>query len=79
MTEYAQTEELQLICDIPYCQSQLSLISGVDRSEHGWGRISVYATPTDPYTVRDYDLCQEHNTQLINLLNPSYNQGAIYI
>lgn len=71
MTSAAPSEEIGLLCDIPGCESSLSLISGVDRSEHGWGRITVYqglsGGSSFPMTC-DYDLCTLHNRALNQVL-----------
>ncbi len=56
MTNFAPSEEFQLLCDVPGCQAQLSMVADVPRSEHGWGRVSVY----DDSINNDYDLCPEH-------------------
>ena len=62
---FGPSEELGLLCDVCQCDAALSMISGVDRSEHDWGRLSVYL----PYEgVRDYDLCQEHYNAVTDVL-----------
>ena len=57
MTNPAPSEEAVLHCDIPGCDQQLSMVNGVPRFEHGWGRSTVY-TSGESYT--DYDLCPQH-------------------
>lgn len=58
--DMAPAEEFVLHCDTPDCEASLSMVSGVPRSEHGWGRMSVYLDGG----IRDYDLCTEHWKQL---------------
>lgn len=76
MNRFAPSEEVVLHCDVPGCQAQLSIVFDVSRSEHDWGRVSVYedwnhnieALATRDKVigmklataVRDYDLCAEH-------------------
>jgi hypothetical protein len=72
MTDFAPSEEHTLICDVPNCQAALSMVSGVPRSEHGWGRISLYGgTAAADYVVtevRDYDLCAGHYKAVMAVL-----------
>lgn len=66
----APSEEFVLHCDIPTCPAQLAMVGGVPRSEHGWGRLSLY----DDYHgeglfgARDYDLCQVHLEEVKRVL-----------
>lgn len=61
----APSEEYSLLCDVPGCTASLSMVSGVAREEHGWGRLSRYVG----CTVVDYDLCAEHNTAVQEVLH----------
>lgn len=64
MTDFAPSEEFQLLCDVPTCPAQLSMVADVPRSEHGWGRLSVY----DDATASDYDLCPVHYQAVLGIL-----------
>ena len=68
----APSEEYVLHCDVPTCPAQLSMVAGVNRSEHGWGRISAYGgTITPDYItteVSDYDLCSVHYQEVLTVL-----------
>lgn len=56
---FAPSEEMILHCDVPGCPSQLSMIAGIPRAEHRWGRVTMYETaPELPWG--DYDLCSDH-------------------
>lgn len=57
MTNPAPSDEAILHCDIPGCEAQLSMVNGVPRFEHGWGRSTVYEGAQN---VKDYDLCPTH-------------------
>ena len=61
MTNPAPSDEAILHCDIPGCDQQLSMVNGVPRFEHGWGRVTVYG---EQQVVTDYDLCIAHNKAL---------------
>lgn len=52
----APSEEAIIYCDVPDCAAQLSMVFGVSRSLHGWGRMSWY----DERGTHDYDLCSQH-------------------
>lgn len=60
--EFAPSEEMVLHCDVPGCEASVSMVSGVPRSEHDWGRLSVYGDGSfgPDTTSTDYDLCAEH-------------------
>jgi hypothetical protein len=62
---FAPSEELPLYCDVLICPAVLTMVSGVDRAEHGWGRISVYS---GPYGQTDWDLCPEHFGAVVAVL-----------
>jgi hypothetical protein len=51
------SEEYTLLCDVPECEAAVAMVSEVARSEHGWGRVSLYTDATD---TQDYDLCPQH-------------------
>lgn len=74
MTHAAPSEEFSLLCDVVGCHSALSMVSGVPRSEHGWGRMSLYddrATPVGGLSfsqAQDYDLCPHHLSELLKVL-----------
>lgn len=59
---YAQSEEFTLHCDIPQCTAQLSMVAGIARSEHNWGRISIYHDQPAP---QDMDLCPRHYREML--------------
>lgn len=61
MTNPAPSEEFVLHCDVAGCPAQLSMVAGVARSEHGWGRVSAYG---DDNSAQDYDLCTEHHAAM---------------
>jgi hypothetical protein len=61
MTDFAPSEEFALFCDVPGCSGALSMVAGVSRDQHGWGRITVYDDA-------DYDLCPEHYRQIREVL-----------
>lgn len=63
---FAPSEEFVLHCDIPGCQASVSLVGGVARSAHGWGRVSIYADASAD--TADYDLCSEHYLQVTSVL-----------
>lgn len=65
MTEPAPSEESVLHCDIPGCEQQLSMVNGVPRFEHGWGRTTIYEGAQD---IKDYDLCPQHFKALTAVL-----------
>ena len=61
MTNPAPSDEAILHCDIPGCEAQLSMVNGVPRFEHGWGRSTIYSGAQE---TTDYDLCPQHFTAL---------------
>ena len=69
---FAPSEEYVLHCDVPVCPAQLSMVSGVNRSEHGWGRVSAYGGTIEPdyvvTEVADYDLCPVHYQEVLSVL-----------
>lgn len=71
MVRSAPSEEFTLHCDIPGCEAALSMVSEVARSEHGWGRITIYHN-----VLGDYDLCAEHYRQVMDILGGSHDQGT---
>jgi len=65
--DFAPSEEYTLLCDVPDCEASVAMVSGVDRSEHRWGRISVY---TNGLTFPDdYDLCPTHFSAIKDVLH----------
>lgn len=82
MINPAPSEEFVLHCDVKGCQAQVSMVSGVTRSEHDWGKAIVCLNQPPP-TLRDgtpiisgvpledwgdYDLCPEHYRGLKDFL-----------
>lgn len=65
MTNPAPSDEAILHCDIPGCEAQLSMVNGVPRFEHGWGRTTVYEGAQN---IKDYDLCPTHFKALTAVL-----------
>jgi hypothetical protein len=59
---FAPSEEMTLHCDAPQCVASVSLVSGVKRSAHDWGRITLY---TDSAGT-DYDLCPRHHKAVLD-------------
>ena len=57
MTNPTPSDEAILHCDIPGCEAQLSMVNGVPRFEHGWGRSTIYSGAQE---IKDYDLCVTH-------------------
>lgn len=64
MTNPAPSEEFVLTCDVSGCPAQLSMVSGIPRHVHGWGRLSL-----DTHTHYDYDLCSKHLRMVQLVLN----------
>ena len=65
MTNPAPSDEAILHCDIPGCEAQLSMVNGVPRFEHGWGRTTVYEGAQN---IKDYDLFPTHFKALTAVL-----------
>ena len=63
--QFAPSEEFVLHCDVLNCMAQVSLVSGVPRSAHDWGRVTVYG---EDNAAHDYDLCSEHNKAMNDVL-----------
>lgn len=64
--DFAQSEEYAILCDVKGCQASLCMVSGISRSQHDWGRVSVY--PEGLGTVKDFDLCAPHFRNVMNVL-----------
>lgn len=58
MNPVAPSDEMTLHCDAHDCAASVSMVPGVSREEHGWGRMSIYGKA--PLAFADYDLCPEH-------------------
>jgi len=61
----APSGEMILHCDAPRCTASLSMLAGVPREEHGWGRATFYS----PGGVADYDLCTTHYRRVMEALS----------
>lgn len=68
--DFAPSEEFTLLCDVGDCEASLSMVSEIERSEHRWGRISVYeATKAVGFPVtKDFDLCALHYAAIKEVL-----------
>ena len=44
------------------------MVSGVSRSQHDWGRVSVYQKGLGLNLAKDYDLCSKHFRNVMNVL-----------
>lgn len=60
----APSQEFTLLCDVPGCDAALSMVAGVPREDHGWGRMSFYRENQ----AIDYDLCLEHSKKVTEAL-----------
>jgi hypothetical protein len=63
--QFAPSEEMQIFCDVPKCDAVLSMVAGVPRSEHGWGRATIYDGISDS---RNYDLCTDHFLKVLDAI-----------
>lgn len=66
----APSEEFILHCDIPGCEAQLSMVAGIPRSEHGWGRCTIHTPLSSDWSFgQNYDLCAQHYRGLRDFLD----------
>lgn len=61
--QFAPSEENTLYCDARPCTAAVSMVNGVPREDHGWGRLTLYEDPG-----KDYDLCPWHLKKITEVL-----------